>query len=1129
MLSDDQPDLSFLSAEQADTDRLIRQLLGTAVADRFVDFCRLAHGSLPLIVSRPLAGHALRELDSLIRRVLATPLDAKAPDSPEEEQRRAKARVQLKALGFDERALQLAEKDLKPAYSHRGEIQRIVTRLGLPPDGDVAMLWIKLNGAYGRVHEHSFHQSLKVNESFQADFVRPFETVIRALMVQLEGRYATLMRRAKEIAVMLPAQGIGLFVKEIPGAAQLQGYFYESLQSPAWLPHLAREGLLAEPLPDPYGASGRGLWTWPVGRYLGRMASSGDASTRAQVAEAMRALASSTHPDVHRLGMDAIEVLPAAEAAPLVNVLESWIQPGTDLFSAAPHKIIAKLAAAGDIASAMRVVRAVFGLFERDGDTGAHFDATMYQHYLDGTVKVLSEAGPMEALPGLCTLLMESSRIDRRLSQLPEADYSYYTVRSFEPGPTDSHDFLGALVIAVARVAAAAVRARLDSLKEVLHQLEPYPAKLFTRMRLYLLSLAPASAPDLAAQCLTNLELVNSDWCREEYAALARVWFAYLAPSDQERVLGYIDALPEAHLSAFYTWFERQEKRKADPLDVRRYREISIRDVVWLWRSALPPARQAAIEKTVAEFGDPDAWHEHFFRNEVSPLSRAAMLEQAPAETATFLASWVPDASQPNQTAGPLASELREAVAAKSGPFSAAAERFAPLRPVFIRHFLDGLRQATQHNAQIDWAACLALVRNVLRRSENATADPIPGDDPDWSWTLKAAVDWMASGLRRGAEGIAFEHHTIVRALVLSLAERIDRLPAPKEEELRSGPHPYFSAEQTPLGAVIQLAILFLYWASKNADSAIGKAPREALAHDHEIRHVLERALARNGTAGRTGRAILGRYLAWLSHFGETWVRNNLPALFPREDEALRMAAWVAHIQSDQSPVPALASPLHDLYAEHIAVVGRDDEAFGGNDSRNRLMDYLVILFLWEKLSEDLLQAMWKQVPPALLRHAMWFAGRHMVADNDLRERAKTYWDRRVALAALANDKELFKKELGVIGTWFLWNIDSDWLIEQLLRLINIGIAPNEGIGVIDKLATRLPSKTDEIVEIVRGLVRHPDVQPWIFGTQEQALRDILTTGRASSSPLTVAGVKEIISVLSSRGNPSFLDLDDGL
>src|SRR5690349_14713963 len=73
---EDKPDFEALSAEQADTDRLVRRLFGTAIADRYVDFCRLCSGRLPLKVSRPLAGHALRELDSSIRSVLAAPMDA---------------------------------------------------------------------------------------------------------------------------------------------------------------------------------------------------------------------------------------------------------------------------------------------------------------------------------------------------------------------------------------------------------------------------------------------------------------------------------------------------------------------------------------------------------------------------------------------------------------------------------------------------------------------------------------------------------------------------------------------------------------------------------------------------------------------------------------------------------------------------------------------------------------------------------------------------------------------------------------------------------------------------------------------------------------------------------------------
>lgn len=37
-----------LTDEQADTDRLLRRLLGTAVADRYADFCSLSSGRLPL-------------------------------------------------------------------------------------------------------------------------------------------------------------------------------------------------------------------------------------------------------------------------------------------------------------------------------------------------------------------------------------------------------------------------------------------------------------------------------------------------------------------------------------------------------------------------------------------------------------------------------------------------------------------------------------------------------------------------------------------------------------------------------------------------------------------------------------------------------------------------------------------------------------------------------------------------------------------------------------------------------------------------------------------------------------------------------------------------------------------------
>jgi hypothetical protein len=65
-----------LTSERTATAETLRLLLGTAVANRYMDFCQLVGGTLPLHTTLPLAAHALRELEALVRAVLAAPMDA---------------------------------------------------------------------------------------------------------------------------------------------------------------------------------------------------------------------------------------------------------------------------------------------------------------------------------------------------------------------------------------------------------------------------------------------------------------------------------------------------------------------------------------------------------------------------------------------------------------------------------------------------------------------------------------------------------------------------------------------------------------------------------------------------------------------------------------------------------------------------------------------------------------------------------------------------------------------------------------------------------------------------------------------------------------------------------------------
>lgn len=119
-----------LPREQQATAALLEQILGKAVSDRYVDFWRLSAGAFDLRVGIPLAAHALRELESTLRTVLAVPMEAVPKADPYAKVKEAAAREPLKALGYDAAAIQRALDGLRPRSNHKNQIEKICERLG---------------------------------------------------------------------------------------------------------------------------------------------------------------------------------------------------------------------------------------------------------------------------------------------------------------------------------------------------------------------------------------------------------------------------------------------------------------------------------------------------------------------------------------------------------------------------------------------------------------------------------------------------------------------------------------------------------------------------------------------------------------------------------------------------------------------------------------------------------------------------------------------------------------------------------------------------------------------------------------------------------------------------------------
>jgi hypothetical protein len=121
-------------------------------------------------------------------------------------------------------------------------------------------------------------------------------------------------------------------------------------------------------------------------------------------------------------------------------------------------------------------------------------------------------------------------------------------------------------------------------------------------------------------------------------------WLPSLTPEDKTKVLGVIDAIPDKGLEGWKARLEEHTKKLADAEAERKFRAAKFRDAVWKWRTVLPTERQEALDRTVQELGDPDAWKEQLFPPEESPLRGTDFSSRPVPEIVSFLKSWRPEA-----------------------------------------------------------------------------------------------------------------------------------------------------------------------------------------------------------------------------------------------------------------------------------------------------------------------------------------------------------------------------------------------------------------------------------------------------------------------------------------------------
>jgi len=356
--------------------------------------------------------------------------------------------------------------------------------------------------------------------------------------------------------------------------------------------------------------------------------------------------------------------------------------------------------------------------------------------------------------------------------------------------------------------------------------------------------------------------------------------------------------------------------------------------------------------------------------------------------------------------------------------------------------------------------------------------------------------------------------------------------PVLKDFEERFERDPYWAALSTLRGVTADACVLFIWWLSTDSTSIVGQAPKSALESLHEIARAFERELDDELISGRIPRAVLGRYLTWLDHFGATWLRRHIYRLVPPGDAALRRAAWISHLTRDRGPDGDFMFGLRQSYEEEVALLpGRRDSV--KRDSRGeRLTEYIMLLHIWNPsaLNTVILEQFLVNAGPSLRRHALSFAGKQAASAktkgrSDEYERALSYWAECLARATSSAEIESFRQEVGAFGQWFAYDaLDDDWLVTELGKMIRAGFVPMQSLLVMKRLAKMAAAHSDSVAEVILGLLKNPRTDRWMF-LDRRPVQTIFQALLSGTSDHSRAQAEVAISILASRGDTSFMTL----
>ena len=633
-------------------------------------------------------------------------------------------------------------------------------------------------------------------------------------------------------------------------------------------------------------------------------------------------------------------------------------------------------------------------------------------------------------------------------------------------------------------------------------------------------------SPDLVTSSLLDKSIFDNRSLLHEYFLLAKEQFINLSEKDQRILLSWIDTGADVEI---YKKMCQQNKFPYTQENGKKYIKKWQLDRLAPIRDSLPADWKERYETYVKEVGKPD---DLIFMSSVttggtwgptSPKNSKELKEMPISELAIYLRDWKPSKEINGNSEEGLGRELMELVKADPLTLSKNADKFIGLRPTYVRNLLRGLWEVVNQSGQIDWEhvlkLCAWVVQQPKRDDEDNGGKYNWNSDPGWSWSFNTIAELFQTGFREGKSEMVWQYREQVWEILEKLTHDSDPDPKNEAKDLEGSDPASLSANSTR-GDAIHAVIEYAIWCKRHL-----KKESKGFNDMPEVKKVLEEHLDTSKDASVIIRSIYGEQLPRLTYLDETWVKENINKIFPKEEKeyAFWSAAWASYI--------LFSNPYHSVYdfmqGEYLLALSqlgkiKTQKRFS-TDVDEQLVEHLMILYWTGKitLEDEILKQFYTIAPEDLKYAALDFIGRtfHGTTEKiplEILERLQKLWENR--LAVVKSSHIMSSKELNGFGWWFTANIFPEkWAMEQLIEALKLSEKLYPDVEVVEKLATLASTMPEQVIDAII-LIVDGDKEGWRVMSSKETIRKVVEEIKKTNNQQAIGKIGELVSKLILKG-----------